>query len=990
MLLPPLLHLLILFSHFSPQLLPTHTVKFTQSQHGYQNQSSSYPLPNQRINSQVTGPMNPMNSMNAMASQPMMSGNMNGMTGNLNPGSKQSHAHNNTMSNFGPMTGGVGRGASRSGPYPSQQQYLSQKQSRSAAGYAASNNNSNSMNTGMNGVVSSSPASYVGPNGGPVMQNMTPGYGIQTGSHSHHHSYPSSQQQHSLQSQQQQQQQQQQPQQHYPNGQSMQYKSNASMTGYGSLNGNQMQHQNAYMTGRPAGIRGQGTQSAFPPGTGHPYVHHQQQQTQSHAHNHQQQAVPMPQAGGAGHNYNVVSQQGNTCPTGSYVDHHHQQQQHQAAGYANSQYNPTAGSVVASAPLHASGHMQSSSSSHYNANARNFHQHQHSPIPGNPTPPLTPASNAISYPMSNGPTDVKPSIGMGMTTHSLDHKPMKEEEFRLTIPAKDGIIMQPFRLEHNLVVSNHVFMLKQSVFDQLVSRPDWDLQLKCFHHEDKSQGTNWPASVQVSVNSNPLFIERGTDKMSHKPLYLKSVCHAERNTIQIIVSACCCSHLFLLQLVHRPTVQSVIRGLLRRRLLPAEACIDKIKRYFGSTPFNSQTPFNNNSLTEVEGVEQTALKLSLKCPISCRRITLPARGKDCPHIPCFDLQTYLIMNAEKAQWKCPICNRPALLEGLEVDQYIWGICTSVPEEYSEVTLDAKASWHYPNAMGVKSEGVDHTDCNNSSMGTFKQRKKVMSPNSTTLPTSNLWEVNQGLSPMAELPPLPDMQNIAGLNGSSVKHSGSLQSQQHNMSFNNSSNPSTRPPFDFHSSASDFAPLTHNLAPGETLSHLDPLVAMEKSLSHHEQQMGSGFIASATSDSRSPGSSSRSSLPINSPGHTGLPTNTSVGSHGPNSNHAPGTPQIGPKTPQTPAPHTPLTPGTNSTLGPASVPPTPNVNNANESSNHVSNQSNSQSANSSANNSLTSDLNDLNFDPAAVIDGEGQGQEVLNVSTLLFKFYYHLD
>ena len=72
-------------------------------------------------------------------------------------------------------------------------------------------------------------------------------------------------------------------------------------------------------------------------------------------------------------------------------------------------------------------------------------------------------------------------------------------------------------------------------------RPDLELQLKCFHHEDRAMNTNWPASVQVSVNAQPLTIERATEgKTGHKPLYLKDVCQAGRNTIQITVSACCC------------------------------------------------------------------------------------------------------------------------------------------------------------------------------------------------------------------------------------------------------------------------------------------------------------------------------------------------------------------------------------------------------------------------------------------------------------------
>lgn len=43
------------------------------------------------------------------------------------------------------------------------------------------------------------------------------------------------------------------------------------------------------------------------------------------------------------------------------------------------------------------------------------------------------------------------------------------------------------------------------------------------------------------------------------------------------------SHLFVLQLVHRPSVRSVLQGLLKKRLLPAEHCITK-------SECESQTP----------------------------------------------------------------------------------------------------------------------------------------------------------------------------------------------------------------------------------------------------------------------------------------------------------------------------------------------------------------------------------------------------------------
>ena len=48
-------------------------------------------------------------------------------------------------------------------------------------------------------------------------------------------------------------------------------------------------------------------------------------------------------------------------------------------------------------------------------------------------------------------------------------------------------------------------------------------------------------------------------------------------------------------------------------------------------------------------------KVSLRCPLTFRRIAVPARGHECRHIQCFDLESYLKLNCEKGVWKCPVC-----------------------------------------------------------------------------------------------------------------------------------------------------------------------------------------------------------------------------------------------------------------------------------------------------------------------------------------------
>ncbi|XP_066570390.1 zinc finger MIZ domain-containing protein 2 isoform X2 [Amia ocellicauda] len=367
-----------------------------------------------------------------------------------------------------------------------------------------------------------------------------------------------------------------------------------------------------------------------------------------------------------------------------------------------------------------------------------------SPLPGNPTPPMTPGSNMAPY-MSPGQDvkspflpDIKPNIS------SLPPPPTgnPSDDLRLTFPVRDGVVLEPFRLEHNLAVSNHVFQLRDSVYKTLMMRPDLELQFKCYHHEDRQMNTNWPASVQVSVNATPLTIERGDNKTSHKPLYLKQVCQPGRNTIQITVTACCCSHLFVLQLVHRPSVRSVLQGLMKKRLLPAEHCVTKIKRNFSSGTIPGTPGLNGE-----DGVEQTAIKVSLKCPITFRRIQLPARGHDCRHIQCFDLESYLQLNCERGTWRCPVCNKTALLEGLEVDQYMLGILIYIQNsDYEEITIDPLCSW---KPVPVKPDLHIKEDPD----GPALKRCRTLSPSHMILP--NVMEMIASLGPgSTPYPPLP--------------------------------------------------------------------------------------------------------------------------------------------------------------------------------------------------------------------------------------------
>ena len=64
-----------------------------------------------------------------------------------------------------------------------------------------------------------------------------------------------------------------------------------------------------------------------------------------------------------------------------------------------------------------------------------------------------------------------------------------------------------------------------------------------------------------------------------------------------------------------------------------------------------------------EDLVVTELDLSLKDPLSCSRIKTPARGHNCQHFSCFDLETYLQYASMYSSFKCQICSK--VFEGLK-------------------------------------------------------------------------------------------------------------------------------------------------------------------------------------------------------------------------------------------------------------------------------------------------------------------------------------
>lgn len=128
------------------------------------------------------------------------------------------------------------------------------------------------------------------------------------------------------------------------------------------------------------------------------------------------------------------------------------------------------------------------------------------------------------------------------------------------------------------------------------------------------------------------------------------------------------------------------------------------------------------------GAMATVTRLSLRCPLGLTPIQTPARGKDCQHLQCFDLDTFLRFNEKgsAAGWKCGVCDRRLTLEDVRVDAFMQDVIRQIEarklanEDLDSVQIDHEGSWSLYNSAAhsnsrkrkadlLRAEAIDDSD-----------------------------------------------------------------------------------------------------------------------------------------------------------------------------------------------------------------------------------------------------------------------------------------
>ncbi|KAK2794949.1 SUMO ligase siz1 [Onygenales sp. PD_12] len=134
----------------------------------------------------------------------------------------------------------------------------------------------------------------------------------------------------------------------------------------------------------------------------------------------------------------------------------------------------------------------------------------------------------------------------------------------------------------------------------------------------------------------------------------------------------------VVNLVQKHSVEDLVKQLQTRKTISAEQVIREMK-----------------NRAEDTDIIATSTVMSLKCPLSTLRISVPCRTTLCTHNQCFDATSFLQLQEQGPTWTCPVCNKATNFDALQIDQYVDNILRATPSSVDQVTIEPDGVWSKP-------------------------------------------------------------------------------------------------------------------------------------------------------------------------------------------------------------------------------------------------------------------------------------------------------
>ncbi|KAI8065178.1 PINIT domain-containing protein [Gongronella butleri] len=275
-----------------------------------------------------------------------------------------------------------------------------------------------------------------------------------------------------------------------------------------------------------------------------------------------------------------------------------------------------------------------------------------------PAPPLPRASifNAVNptYPSSPFYTIVA-RLGDAKTIPACpDSRLTKVFQFQLK-PEQIALLQEKYQGDNERLYQIRFFCALPPAYSTSATQPS------------RSQPVEFPTSCELRINHRHIIANTKLRGIKGRP---NTVHPAEvtqhlaldqsRNMVEFIYANTLRSYVASVELVKRQPVPHLVNRLTRDRVVAKE---EVMKRML-------ERSLDTDLVIESETI-------STKCPLGFTRIETPGRARQCAHLQCFDVTTFLLMNEQTPTWNCPICSRIMTWDDLVIDEYFASILKRV-------------------------------------------------------------------------------------------------------------------------------------------------------------------------------------------------------------------------------------------------------------------------------------------------------------------------
>lgn len=284
------------------------------------------------------------------------------------------------------------------------------------------------------------------------------------------------------------------------------------------------------------------------------------------------------------------------------------------------------------------------------------------------------------------------------TTSMHDWTRPKGQGDKIEYLFKDRHAFPPFRLAHGEMITRVPFHVKREDLGKLFKNTNTTLKdyqgepplsffITAWYEGTLERKCDWPTGVRIELNGQHLPLQKrekvinpnggpATITGKDRPFDLTRMLSQDKNMLTIHQPKCACSYLFAVQ-VYKRYSENYILNSVKNQVIDIETSERLIDNLLGK----NQAENGDDDLV----VLQKSIKLTLKCPLSFKKIKQPVRGVNCKHVDCFDLSTYLMVNKiENPTWVCPHCNKQVGPTGLARDLLVEKLLETLPKRVSEI------------------------------------------------------------------------------------------------------------------------------------------------------------------------------------------------------------------------------------------------------------------------------------------------------------------